>query len=441
MEPFDEVDNGDHSYNRTVEQSRPLKRRKQQKTRDLDPLIYNYWRPTGTREQGSLKKKVYNYQCVFCDYSIVQKKSRQLDHLVNEHGYDTSNDTFEESKVKEVQGMKVQQVSFAGDQYSTGSHRVIVRVDECQLVQSSLDTHFTRFTPKAMEDAQEALSLYQIASGLSFSQFESELWQNFIDKVAKPFKTPSRFQLSTKYLDKHYNAEMEKTLAALREKPAITLGIDEASIAGKKAINFIALVPEPHFIVSKFTGTDQLTAVYLERLTLSVIHDFGLEVKAIVTDNGGGIKQMRERFQNASRQLVAEPTTGQVKSVKCLSVYCLCHGVNLMLQDFMEFEFVKRRVKAASALCHKLNNNTTLRRMYSPFAIRAGLDANKRFNLPPTVRWMYYLDLLKSIIASRVALQDMMRDTEVSSLMRNNEDFEQIKHDEFWEDLIEVSSW
>lgn len=425
----------DHDGYTSVDTGRPVKRRRLFKPRNMDTKIFDHWQQVGFHFQGKDKKKVNEYKCLYCEHTLTQSRANQLKHMVRAHDYDELTDTFDEMKINVQAEMKT--IPTVNHSLNGTRLRIINKVDSDSLTQKNIEPHVIRMNQKDMEAGQKALSLWVIAKGIPFTAFADDLWTNFMDRICKPFVTPSPYQMSRKWLSEHYKDAMESTRAKLAGK-MVTLGLDESKIGGKlTAVNFIALTPDAHFIESIFTGTDSLTTDYLTKLTLSVIARHKLNVKALISDNCSSVKKMRNDFE--SRWI--DPHFNDGNKIRCLSIYCMSHGINLMIRDFVEFDFVGRRVKMVTSFCHRMNRNITLRRIYEPFAEAEGLEKNKKFNVPPEVRWLYYSDSLDALIKCRPAVQAMMymKYPSVLKAINNNEMYAEMGGNPFWNDLIEVS--
>ena len=214
--------------------------------------------------------------------------------------------------------------------------------------------------------------------------FQCQEWSDFIQKSCPGFITPSAYQFAGSLLNESYYEAMVQTMDKLKPEPSITLSLDEARIGHSPRVNFIACTPYPHFIVSKNAKNASITSTYLKQLIVEVLKETKIKIHAIISDNCSNIKSLRTFFEECA-QFIPELEWAQSR-FRCLSIYCLSHGVNLMMRDFIYLPFVKGKIVAAVGFCHKMNKNRELRALYSKFCSSFGINAYERFNVPPEIR-------------------------------------------------------
>ena len=175
----------------------------------------------------------------------------------------------------------------------------------------------------------------------------------------------------------------------------MTIGIDECKLAGKPhMINLLACTPEPFFLASYDSRGASITTDFLEMLFKKTITEHQIEIRSIVSDNGSSIKFLRYRLESKSG-LELDAGDGSTKSIRAANIYCLCHGVSLIIQDFPKDEWIKSRVDLAMDIARKLNQNHQIRELPAQFTEPEG-PAPIRFDIPLRVRWLYIQKFLRS---------------------------------------------
>ena len=287
---------------------------------------------------------------------------------------------------------------------------------------------------------------------LPFITFENDHWKKFVSKAMPGFITPTPHQLRTSLLDSLYEIEMTKTLERIGQADCITLGIDESKIGRSNRINFIACIPQPFFLKSFDADGVSLTCEFLSERFLYVVTQFNLDVKAVITDNGANICKLRQQLENTGVLIASQSQV--MRHLRCLAIYCICHGLNLLVKDFMKDESVEDDFLTATKVANLINSSAPFRRLFTSRIKdkkdQAGGEKNKldkkhHFNLPPAIRWQYHHQFLTDFIRYREPVQSIFFfdkqefDREFEKSKRQRFDYMRLKDDDYWERLEEMN--
>lgn len=393
------------------------------------------------------------FKCDYCEYSIMNKKVRMIHHLESKHGYDRKRDTFNPAEIIVPPGKRLIETDLIDsvDLVDEDDERVItpqrrVKViknrDRTSMTASSLNTYVHHLDSDQMERAQCLLASFMFEKALPFTTFESSSWYQFIALVAPAFKTPSEYKFRTSLLDSCYAQSMTKSSDALNSSHSVTIGIDECKLSGKPhMINFLALLPEPFFLQSYDSQGSSITTDYLESLFKKTLIKHELKARAIISDNGSNVRGLRRRLESTVG-VSLNKNDGSTESIRCLSIYCLCHGVSLMIQDLAKDSWVKKRVDLALLIANKFNQKDEMRQILSRYTSMSNQTV-VRFNIPPKVRWLYMQRFLESFIRYKDAIKMMFfaegeRVQRFLTHDRSSIDTGPLIDDSYWKDLEHI---
>ncbi|KAI9990487.1 hypothetical protein PInf_021510 [Phytophthora infestans] len=115
-----------------------------------------------------------------------------------------------------------------------------------QQLQAKVYPHYSKDERDAL-DRSFARAMHE--SGAEFGMFDHTAWKNFFDLLHLPWSPPSSSELSTTLLSSCYTDVMLDVARALRESPAVTLGVDGATnVLSRSLSNVIAHDPRPWFV-------------------------------------------------------------------------------------------------------------------------------------------------------------------------------------------------
>ena len=413
---------------------------------DHSKEVYEHW---SIMSRG---KTPYDSQwkCDYCEYNIKHKKLRMVSHLEMTHGYNRLKDTFDPMKTKipagrrsiETDDIQVIDIVDEDENPEMRSYKriKILKNDSkpSSMAEPSIFKFVQHLNEKQMSEAISHLSNFLYEKALPFTVFENESWEKFISIVAPAFKTPTEYQLRTSLLEASFQTSMTESLVRIKESPAVTIGIDECKLAGKPhMINLLACTPEPYFLTSYDSKGASITTDLLENLFKKTLTAHQIEIKAIVSDNGSSIKSLRYRLESRSG-LQLQACDGSTRSIRAANIYCLCHGVSLIIQDFSKDKWIKSKVDLAMEIARKFNHNHQMKEILTKFTEIDGL-AVIQFNIPPKVRWLYLQKFLKSFTRFEGPIKSMFK-CKMDSVKRilGKEwrlDLDPLVSDEYWRDL------
>ena len=374
-------------------------------------------------------------------------------HLQDKHSFDREKNTFDKAKieipddkviVEETEIPIVDLIACDPAEQSQPAKRVKLSskkfIHQARTSNPKISQFVQQFTDVQLREAQESLAEFAFTKGLPFTVFESAAWDKFISLVAPAFKTPSERQLRTTFLDRVHQRYEKKIIGELKQANSITLSIDESKLARTTCrTNFLACTPQPRFLVSYDAGEASITTDYLEGLLTKTLARFDINVHAIITDNGSNIKALRNRVEKTN-DVIALRSGSEPQVIKTLGIYCVCHGINLIMQDFMNDRHVKGRLEVARAIANKLNNNSEVRRIFSSRLTQELIL--KRFNVPPTIRWLHMKQLFEDLIKYEIPIRTMIHldhvKIEKHLTDRSTIDYKQLDEPAFWSDLGEI---
>ena len=417
----------------TLESQRPAKRQCRGQ-RDLSKDIFRHW----IRLDSGSPIHSSKWKCAYCTYSLTHYKPRMVSHLQTDHGHDRQRDTFDAESIKclppccEVIDLdeSVDTVDSA-----TRPRRVRIRKQSSQntSVQGLIADYVHNLSPSQQSEAEIALSMFMSEKALPFNIFTGKYWNQFISIIGPAFQTPKEHKFRGPLLELTFEKISRQTKEKLSQAPALTIGIDECKLAKDTIrINFIACTPQPYFIESVDTKGSMKTTDYLTAQLKIILNNYNLKPQAIITDNCSNIKGLRRRLET-SGVTITNKETREDEFIRCLDIYCLCHGVNLILCDFFKDPQVKFMLATAVAFAHKLNNRKELRDV---FFRRLPHDEPKRirFKIPPEVRWMYFKEFLASFLSRKQTMKLMifMDGEEISTFVDDDKMFKLLSTDSFW---------
>lgn len=174
-------------------------------------------------------------------------------------------------------------------------------------------------------------------------------WKEFFHQLNPAFRTPSRDEIGGSLLDEEA-AMVEAQMMARFSKAGkkLTLAVDGwVNIAGHHVLNFVVCDPEPMFLDSVFVQ-ERHTGDVIAREIMKQLTSVGAEhFTAIVTDNAANMRAACKIVLGEHPNMIA--------------IGCVSHGLNLMLEDFMNMPSLSTFLKQVKLIVRTINNKSILR--------------------------------------------------------------------------------
>ena len=158
---------------------------------------------------------------------------------------------------------------------------------------------------------------------------EHPLWIDFFKRIRPSFQLPSRYRLSSTYLDAQYTETQGNINKQLEEAKNLHLQCDGwSNLKNESIINFIISKPEPIFVEFVMTNSNSHNAEYLAQLITNLMEKYGPEKFLVaIGDNAANMK--------AALNLV------KVKFPHIVPLGCLAHLLNLLCSDILGCQTIK----------------------------------------------------------------------------------------------------
>ena len=179
--------------------------------------------------------------------------------------------------------------------------------------------------------AIDACAKWIYSSGLPLSAVDHPAFHAFIKQLRPGFTPPTRHQLSSTILDRHYKDLQKEVSEAISKASHVTVVTDGwSNPRGEAIVNHLAVTPQAaYFYRSIDTKIERHTGRYLATDLASVISELGGQPKvvAVTTDNASNMK--------AAQEVLAKEYPG------IITLGCSSHHLNLLINDIFKLPAVK----------------------------------------------------------------------------------------------------
>ncbi|KAF4145216.1 hypothetical protein GN958_ATG05570 [Phytophthora infestans] len=223
-----------------------------------------------------------------------------------------------------------------------------------QQLQAKVYPHYSKDERDAL-DRSFARAMHE--SGAEFGMFDHTAWKNFFDLLHLPWSPPSSSELSTTLLSSCYNDVMLDVARALRESPAVTLGVDGATnVLSRSLSNVIAHDPRPWFVEYlradlKKESEPEVTKKVEESITRMHTYLDRPVVFAFVSDSCNLMRAVRKSLQDHNSVAFAYG--------------CGAHALNNFCEDIVKNPGVKAFVRNTVYLSKIVKNTGLLNKIFS----------------------------------------------------------------------------
>lgn len=270
-----------------------------------------------------------------------------------------------------------------------------------------------------------------IGGNVPFNFLESPQLKDFFDKLGILFVLPSRKEASGGILNAVAKESKEQIDKILQQERHVALVPDGwQNVRGVAVVNIMACNPNVCTYVRSFeTGSSsQDTKLIKDELQKSIedLQKHGDDkVVAIVSDQGSGYKQARDKIQQESGE-------------KILSVTCSAHLLNLLTGDFCKLSSVRNTIMNAKKVVKEIRGSKLKIGEYDDEYCK-WIDEEKlkgrthrriSLSLPAVTRWFGVRDMLEKLLRAKPVLERMS----INPQSRLTYEIKQlIKSDGFWE--------
>lgn len=260
-------------------------------------------------------------------------------------------------------------------------------------LQSQMKSFVDDMSCNENEALNKALAKAIYVTGTPLSITEHPLWQNFFKSLRPSYILPSRFRLSTSYLDTQYTEMQTDLKEQLTSAKHLHLQCDGwSNIRNESIINFVISKPEPVFIDFLVTRENKHDAPYLSKQMELVMTKHGVEKFFVVI--GDNARNMRAAFN-----LLKE------KYPHVVPAGCVAHLLHLLCSDILSCKSVETFMSQASDLVKTVNRSHRLKALFTK--IGKEKKVNVSLKLPVKTRWGSNLFCLQSLQANKAVLQTL----------------------------------
>lgn len=241
----------------------------------------------------------------------------------------------------------------------------------------------------------ESLAKAVFVSGSPLSLVEHPLWIDFFQKLRPAYKLPSRFRMSTTYLEAQYTEMKEEITKKIQETKNVHLQCDGwSNIRNESIINFVISKPEPFFVDFKMTKTERHKAEYLAEIIGSVIEKYGPDkFLVVIADNAANMK--------AALTLLKE------KYPHIVPLGCIAHLLHLLCGDILGCPTVKNFFAEVITIVKTIKNSHILKALFDEISSEKRFKDQISLKLPGKTRWGSHLFCLESLQSNKVVLQTL----------------------------------
>lgn len=241
----------------------------------------------------------------------------------------------------------------------------------------------------------QSLAKAVFVSGSPLSLVEHPLWIDFFQKLRPAYKLPSRFRMSTTYLEAQYTEMKEEITKIIQETKNLHLQCDGwSNIRNESIINFVISKPEPLFVDFKMTKTERHNAKYLAEIIGSVIEKYGPDkFFVVIADNAQNMK--------AALTLLKE------KYPHIVPLGCIAHLLHLLCGDILGCQTVKSFFAEVITIVKTIKNSHILKALFDEISSQKRFKDRISLKLPGQTRWGSHLFCLESLQSNKVVLQTL----------------------------------
>lgn len=241
----------------------------------------------------------------------------------------------------------------------------------------------------------QSLAKAVFVSGSPLSLVEHPLWIDFFQKLRPAYKLPSRFRMSTTYLEAQYTEMKEEITKIIQETKNLHLQCDGwSNIRNESIINFVISKPEPLFVDFKMTKTERHNAKYLAEIIGSVIEKYGPDkFFVVIADNAQNMK--------AALTLLKE------KYPHIVPLGCIAHLLHLLCGDILGCQTVKSFFAEVITIVKTIKNSHILKALFNEISSEKRFKDRISLKLPGQTRWGSHLFCLESLQSNKVVLQTL----------------------------------
>lgn len=271
------------------------------------------------------------------------------------------------------------------------------------------------------EMLNQSLAKAIFISGSPLSMVDHPLWMDFFKKIRPSFQLPSRYRLSSSYLDAQF-VEMEGNInKQLEEAKNLHLQCDGwSNLRNESIINFIISKPEPIFVKFEMTKSNSHTAEYLSQLIINVMEKHGPEkFLVVIGDNAANMK--------AAFNLVVE------KFPHVVPLGCLAHLLHLLCSDILSCPTMKTFMANVVEVVKTIKNSHVLLALFSEIAAeKKAFKDRVSLKLPGKTRWGSHLYCLESLQSNKAVLQTLVVNEKAQANLKPEIKKRVLDDDVFW---------
>lgn len=259
------------------------------------------------------------------------------------------------------------------------------------------------------------------ASGTPLNIADDDNWRSFFKMLRPSWEIPSRYKLSTVYLEAEFNSIKQNVGSKILESPSLGLMCDGwTNIRGEPIINYVITTPSPVFYKTVSTEAISHSGIYIVKQISNIIQDIGpRKILGVVTDNAKNMKSAWAILK---------------KEYDHLEAYgCVAHGLNLLAKDIAELECISSVIVNGKNIVKQINLSHMLNAVFKEKQTGTKLT----LKLPVKTRWGSHVASLKSILENKSALQSVAIDERVKKVLTDGAKKE-LLNDTFWENIDEI---
>lgn len=258
-------------------------------------------------------------------------------------------------------------------------------------------------------------------SGSPLSMVEHPLWINFFKNIRPSFQLPSRYRLSSTYLNAQYSEMQGEINKQLGEAKYHHLQCDGwSNLKNESVINFIISKPEPLFVEYVMTKSNSHDAEYLAQLITNVMEKYGpKKFLVVIADNAANMKAALHMIKGKFPHIVP--------------LGCLAHLLHLLCSDILSCQTAHAFIANAVQVVKTITHSHILKALFDEI-----LAADKKFKdrislkVPGKTRWGSHLLCLESLQSNKVALQTLVVSEKAQSYLKPEIKKRILDDDVFW---------
>jgi len=239
----------------------------------------------------------------------------------------------------------------------------------------------------------QSLAKAVFISGSPLSLVEHPLWIEFFQKIRPSYVLPSRFRLSSSYLDAQYTEMQGEVKDQLEQSKNLHLQCDGwSNLKNESIINFVISKPEPLFVDFIMSKENRHSATYLaEEMEKFMMKHDPKKFLVIIGDNAANMR--------AAFKILKE------KYPSIVPLGCLAHLLHLLCSDIVGCQSVKSFLVNVIDVVKTIKQSHLLQALFD----RIGKERNVSVSLklPGKTRWGSHLFCFQSLLTNKVVLQTL----------------------------------